>query len=157
MKLLLVKLYKEGKKHLADWVQQSLLDILEIKRHGKKVQLSDRSEIFEPVPYHFHCKWSLYLAFKSSSKANTLKQSNFIHFPAKNESTPMIAWNEEQEEGFESETFRRLLLKLGFEVHSRNSQFPICIPANDWPIHHLLFLAERFGPIPEDEKPSAFM
>ena len=68
----------------------------------------------------------------------------------------MIAWNEEQEEGLESETFRRLLLKLGFEVHSRNSQFPIRIPANDWPIYHLLYLAERFGPIPEDEKPSAF-
>ena len=68
----------------------------------------------------------------------------------------MIAWNEEQEEGLESETFRRLLVKLGFEVYSRNSQFPIRIPANDWPIYHLLYLAERFGPIPEDEKPSAF-
>ena len=152
---ILVKLYKEGKKHLADWVQQSLLDILKSKRHGiKKLQSSDRSEIFEPIPYYFNCK-SLYLSLKSTSKVYFLKTK--IHFSAKDESTPMIAWNEEQEEGFESETFRRLLLKLGFEVHSRNSQFPICIPANDWPIHHLLFLAERFGPIPEDEKPSAFM
>ena len=68
----------------------------------------------------------------------------------------MIAWNEDQEEGLEDATFRSLLLKLGFEVHSRNTRFPIRIPANDWPIYHLFILAERFGPIPEDEKPSAF-
>ena len=80
-----------------------------------------------------------------------------IHFSAKDESTPMIAWNEEQEEGLESETFRRLLLKLGFEVHSKKCRFPIRIPANDWPMYHLLFLAERFGLVPVDEKPSAFM
>ena len=67
----------------------------------------------------------------------------------------MIAWNEEQDESFENETFRKLLLELGFEVHSRNSQFPIRIPANDWPLYHLLFLAERFGPVLEDETQSA--